>query len=68
MHTWKLWLCNRSTRLIAHKGSVKPFPPGPAPCVCPVNPDDVVVLAVGRKLVGCVEKQRYDSLKCSFPA
>jgi hypothetical protein len=33
-----------------------------------VNPEDVLVLAVCRKLVGWVEKQRYDSLRCSLPA
>ncbi len=54
--TWKVWLCSRSTLLIAQSGKVKPLPLGPPPWVGPVKADDVEVLAVGRKLVGVVEK------------
>jgi hypothetical protein len=52
---------------MVHNGSVNPCPPGPAPCVCPVKLVEELKLAVGRKLVRCVEKQRKFSLKCSSP-
>ncbi len=35
------------------------MPLGPPPCVCPVNADEVKVLAVCRKLLGVVEKHMY---------
>lgn len=47
---------------------MKPFPLGPAPCVCPVKAAELDVLAPWEKLVGVVEKQIKDSDKCSFPA
>ena len=50
-----------------HSGKVKPCPPGPAPCVCPVYVVEELWLDVGRKLVRCVEKQRKLSLRCSSP-
>ncbi len=53
---------------MVHKGRVNPCPPGPAPCVCPVKLVEELRLAVGRKLVLSVEKQRKFSLKCSSPA
>lgn len=62
-----LWLCMRSTFLMAHSGSVKPFPAGPVPWVWPVNELDEAVLAVLRKLEACVEKHMYCSERCSFP-
>src|ERR1700733_13968840 len=52
---------------MVHNGRVNPCPPGPAPCVCPVKLVEELKLAVGRKLVRSVEKQRKFSLKCSSP-
>jgi hypothetical protein len=57
LFTWKFWLFKRSTRRIAQRGKVKPFPLGPAPWVCPEKAEDVEVLAVWTKLEGVVEKQ-----------
>jgi len=52
---------------MAQRGSVKPFPEGPAPCVCPVKAVEEALLAECRKLVVWVEKHRKLSLKCSLP-
>ena len=52
---------------MAHSGSVKPLPAGPAPWVWPVKLLEELRLAVVRKLEPWVEKQRYCSLRCSLP-
>lgn len=60
-------VCSLSTRRIATNGKVKPLPAGPAPCVSPLKAVEAERLALGRKLVGWVEKQRKLSLRCSLP-
>ena len=68
MLTWKVWLFNLSTLRTAQSGNVNPLPLGPPPCVCPVNNNDVDVLALWAKLLGVVEKHMNASDMCSLPA
>lgn len=50
------------------RGNVKPFPPGPPPCVCPVYTIEVEALADDMKLEAVVEKHMKASERWSFPA